>query len=1032
MSQNIPLTSSLRQPVRTIFLILLVGAISFAFVSKAVEYIVVLRETERLGGYFRSIGSLERIDGDEMGDISQGAELILGSRYLAYEDRVRYSSGVMPDLWNADTDGVMSDYVGKPAEWATGLHVSDFWFYGTLSEMDRDTSGFGWYKLTFQVDKVLASYPEYVTAGKPIDLLFVLKDHPDAIAKIESMPVGRRYLIRGMWNYGPYDTSNFQIKAVDDTGLWYIPVEAGADVDLSAPAMASIKNDIDILNENQHTLTLVGTADMSAMPLMQQSSHVFYLVDGRWLNHEDELEGRRVIAINQSLADARQLKLGDTISMTLRGLGGYILDKDRENWSSYPTYPETFEIVGIFESFYFEGSSGSTMAYVPNSALPVAYAYPDDILYSQTYSFVLDSSRHQDAFVNQYKDPLAQLGFNLTFVENNGAAFWAGVLPVQRSALTGVLIYSLVLLLALTLADFLYLSQRRKDYAILRALGVPRGKANRQVLLPILCIGAAGVIAGEGPAWFYALANTAKTFSKLPTPAGAAPFTGLNPLYFIAFCMGLLLLVFGFAWVGVSILAKKPVLELLGRAVPAGKTKQSIKAGLSGTPMAMPAGDSIQGGDALPNATGNRIQSAPRSIQGLAGSRALARFGLRQIGRSGLRSLLTALVALGLVAALGWMQWTMEKDRAEVNLLYASTTVEAEIVNASSGVYVGGGGGLISKSTVDQLLRSGFVQSATLEATAGISQLMEHNNPDSAQSVGFSLLAFDRPEDFFATLTTRDTVQYGPGWDESLFTQSWKADSLQQQGVPALFPESIIDQFNLKLGDVVDLKNEFDTIYPYLVAGRYTPGPRQISKYVIGSLGEPILLPLSALKVIQGKYLYYSTVKLVVDPAKNRDLSGFETEARTIVAQKDAGLVPLKIHFWDEELRTVVEPMEKNLSLLGVLYPVTLAVSVLIGAGLCFLLVLQQVREAALLRTLGVGKAGLRALLCGEQALLSIVGVILGLGLLSLLRQDITIILARPTFLAAGAYLLGVLIGSLIGVISVSNRKPLDLLQVKE
>jgi hypothetical protein len=387
---------------------------------------------------------------------------------------------------------------------------------------------------------------------------------------------------------------------------------------------------------------------------------------------------------------------------------------------------------------------------------------------------------------------------------------------------------------------------------------------------------------------------------------------------------------------------------------------------------------------------------------------------------------------LGLVAALGWMQWTMEKDRAEVERLYAGATVEAEIVNASSGVYAGGGGGLISKSTVDQLLRSGFVQSATLEATAGISQLMGHNNPDSAQPVGFSLLAFDRPEDFFATLTTRDTVQYAPGWDESLFTQSWKADSLQQQGVPALFPESIIAQFNLKLGDVVDLKNEFDTVYPYLVAGRYTPGIRQISKYVIGSLGEPILLPLSALKVIQGKYLYYSTVKLVVDQAKNRDLSAFEAQARNIVAQKDAGLVPLKIHFWDEELRAVVEPMEKNLSLLGVLYPVTLAVSALIGAGLCLLLIQQQSREAALLRTLGVGKSGVRTLLCGEQVLLSVLGALLGLGLMGFLRKDGSIIVAWPALTAVGLYLLGTLIGSLVGAVSVSNKKPLDLLQVKE
>jgi uncharacterized membrane protein (UPF0182 family) len=54
---NIFLKSSLRQPIFTIFLIILLGLISFAFMGKAVEYLVVQRETNRLGGYYRAIGS---------------------------------------------------------------------------------------------------------------------------------------------------------------------------------------------------------------------------------------------------------------------------------------------------------------------------------------------------------------------------------------------------------------------------------------------------------------------------------------------------------------------------------------------------------------------------------------------------------------------------------------------------------------------------------------------------------------------------------------------------------------------------------------------------------------------------------------------------------------------------------------------------------------------------------------------------------------------------------------------------------------
>jgi ABC-type antimicrobial peptide transport system permease subunit len=1032
MSQNVPFKSSFRQPIRTIFLILLVGAISFAFVSKAIEYIVVQRETDRLGGYFRSIGSLERTDKDQFGDVSQGAKLILGSSYLAYEDRQKYSSGVMQGIWNPDTDGMISDNTDADLI-KTGLHNSDFWFYGTLKKLDRETSGFGWYKLTFQVDKVLAGFPENISANTSIDLLFVLKDHQDSLTKIEAMLEGQRYLIRGWFDYGSFNTSTVQIRAINDADLWYIPVDAGAELDLNSPSMLKIKNAIDVLNENQHALLLNGTTDMSALPIMQQSSHMYYLVDGRWLNHQDELDGRRVIAISKGFADARLLKVGDTIAMTLRGLkdnwAPYIAGKDIENWRSYPTVQETFEIVGIYEKFTGSTTFEYIYAYVPNSVLPADIILPSDKLYAQSYSFVLDSSRNQDTFVNQYKAPLAKLGLNLTFVENNGAAFWAGVLPLQRSALTGLLIYSLVLILALTLAVFLYLTQRRKDYAILRALGVPKGRANLQVLLPILYIGMASIFLGEIPAWIYALSNTAKTFSKLPTPAGIAPSTTLSLVYFGAFGLGLLLLVFIFAIVGVWILSAKPVLELLGRAVPAGGARQRAT---SFPPGPSAAQETSFTGQLLENTTTNRSPKVAKleRRRGAAGTKALARFGFRSIKRNGLKSSLTALVALGLAVALGWMQWTMEKDRAEVNRLYSSTTVEADVVEAGSGFY--GGGGFVSKNTVEQLLASGFIKSAYLEATTSIIQMNQDNGSTNNQPVNLSILAFDQPDTFFTGLTTRDTVQYGTGWDESLFRKKWNSGSLSKQGTPGIFPDSILKAFGLKLGDEVELQDEYGMTNPYYVVGQYTPGPRQISANILQYEGEPILVPLSALKLIEGKNLYYSTVNLVVDPAKNRDINTFEAQARKIVAELGAGRLPLKIHFWDEELRAVVEPMEKNLSLLGVLYPVTLAISALIGAGLCLLILLQQAREAALLRTLGTGKAGVRAMLCMEQVLLSLAGMLLGLVVLGLLRKSFGTIFTMPALIAIGCYLLGTLMGSLIGAISVSNRKPLDLLQVKE
>lgn len=141
-----------------------------------------------------------------------------------------------------------------------------------------------------------------------------------------------------------------------------------------------------------------------------------------------------------------------------------------------------------------------------------------------------------------------------------------------------------------------------------------------------------------------------------------------------------------------------------------------------------------------------------------------------------------------------------------------------------------------------------------------------------------------------------------------------------------------------------------------------------------------------------------------------------------------------KFHFtiWDEELRIVVAQLEQNLSLLRVLYPVVMTVSVLIGAGLCFLLLLQVTREAAILRVLGTTRTAVRLALISEPLILSMIGVIFGLGMAYFWWVPSGLVPVGPLLISAGLYLAGVLAGSISGAISVSNQKPLELLQVKE
>ena len=139
-----------------------------------------------------------------------------------------------------------------------------------------------------------------------------------------------------------------------------------------------------------------------------------------------------------------------------------------------------------------------------------------------------------------------------------------------------------------------------------------------------------------------------------------------------------------------------------------------------------------------------------------------------------------------------------------------------------------------------------------------------------------------------------------------------------------------------------------------------------------------------------------------------------------------------RFFIWDEELRIVVSQLEKNLSILKVLYPVVMAVSALIAAGMCFLLLLQKTREAAILRVLGTTRIAVRMALIVESFCLSLIGVVIGLGLAFLMWISSGTVPMGALLTSAGLYMAGALAGLVSGAILVTNKQPLELLQVKE
>ena len=145
MLQNVFLYSTRRQPVRMVCLALVIVFVTFAFVGRVSEYLLIRQETERLGSFYRSIGTLKGSDSA----VSEAKAILSGSPYVGMVDQARYESAVLADMYNADaTDN------------SEGLLRDDAVFYGTLEQSFAGTMPvFGGgetkiYTFMFKVDKV--------------------------------------------------------------------------------------------------------------------------------------------------------------------------------------------------------------------------------------------------------------------------------------------------------------------------------------------------------------------------------------------------------------------------------------------------------------------------------------------------------------------------------------------------------------------------------------------------------------------------------------------------------------------------------------------------------------------------------------------------------------------------------------------------------------------------------------------------------------------------------------------------------------
>jgi hypothetical protein len=603
-------------------LAMLLAVAAFSFVMRNTEYIVISEQINEIVGFYRPVGflSLADIGSVARADARPAAEIVSANPLVDFDDRRRMIEAVLLDMTNAGpgSHGDSRRMVGR------GIMLpEDAFFYGTLVDVRHD--GYNPYVvLSIEVDRVMLGYPEHVSAGQTLDVYYFMDMDEIQTGKtaIDSMEIGGRYFLRGakhgtwiapesgsplpfndLFVMHPlsevvYTDTLARERYIPRDGVWYATAPLGKSVDLFLPGLESLHEELQWIRYAQSVVRLQTTVDMSYMPLMQPSGGARgVLTEGRWLSREDNELSRPVVAVHKDFAEKRGLSIGDTLRIGIPPKQRYfgsssIADNHYVEiivfGEVYAPYAHTLEleIVGTFDFVNTSGILGTayatTLVYIPDSALPpdvilvetewqrkegdevISYTLEDGFISPEWYSFVLNDPRDADAFLLENRDALGELGFSIEYMPGvaGARAFWESAETILRTVSFNLALFSIVTVLILVLAVFLYIRQRQRDFAILRALGNPARKTKKQLLSTLMLFALPAVMIGGAGGWLVAQNEATRALEALPTARAEIGILWL-PVLIATVLAGAFIL----SLISIQ-MNRRPILEMLqGRAV---------------------------------------------------------------------------------------------------------------------------------------------------------------------------------------------------------------------------------------------------------------------------------------------------------------------------------------------------------------------------------------------------------------------------------------------------------------------------------
>lgn len=1166
---SIPIKSSLRRLGRSLLLTLLITVMTSFFLVRAFEGIIITKELERIESTYYAVGRVAPLEPANW-FIDDVQELLEASRYVSFTDGIRVIQGVMDGVYSPDIGGY-TPFNSKLFLYGTLVHkehfpfgtiVEDVFEYTDLAEFFPIGRYIDIYILSFEIDNVALALPEHAQIGDVLRIAFV--DYRKQSYRVyESAIIGQKYFFAAEFSRNLFEIDIFifhhNLYHIDDpmrSGLGILhfpyisrasdfnrldhvenhlvfhPLDANATIFLypvdsiyqALPREISyrVTEEMDILYQNIHSIFLRPSKNLSINPMTAGlGRNTLHLLEGRFIDYNDHIEGNRVAVIRHEFAQLRGLSVGDSLNITMRespsigefaitdakrtfpiaSIGeriapqcpirsarpfassiyydgheyislprltlrllsgiehqmltmGYITDRETRfnrsrsdqvhNWREMETRQEEFEIVGIYwEDEVLEATE--TMLYnhvfVPDSVIPLHW--DQDILY-RNFSFVLESSRYKESFILEYQQILYERGFWFDFLENEWETFNQAVTPIRSGIFVSNIFFSILTIIVLVLAIFVYYFQSRKEYAIIRALGKNKRNAILETAVPILVMGFAGIVVGSIIAFLFIIREISEIFAEI-TDIMEVDIYGVEiPQLRLVAIVGLLFFfIFGLIVFASIRMSRYSVLELLqGNRAKANRNtfvKRVLKLLSFNTPTPVIIFAEDKTFDYL-NKGFESVVIPSRSRQSSFEIASLLRLIKNKVLYHKVRNILALVISMGFMVVLSFLPVLIQQNIDQVEWLYAHTEVMGTILidpmeeeafrQLDEGVPLDLKNSLLelSSDTAQPILSDFFAVStaefALIPVNVSHHELMMiiSDFPDTLTGLS-TVLAFNNISRYEERFETHIEVKFLEGYDKEIFSHE-KSDYRV-----FVASSTFLEFYDMALGDYmnffhVSLRVREDRTIRVIQAGTQYEY-RLVGIFEAEDVMHDVIVPLLDFQNhLQSWFMSvtHEPFEFVVDPILNRELEMVRNELNYILVNYTPVYTMILL---DCVLRNAVEPLERNIALLRRLYPLIIALSVLVALGLTLIIYFQSVKEIAVTRTMGMST--IRAI---------VMCLIEGLGIIifGLLAGMIISFFAFAYFNVNGAviYLLGGFIAFIFFVIIIMRMKIMDLLQVAE